>query len=222
MAPMATHALGGDRRGRRCAVHRRRPRLAAQFIIGGHTSGTVMRHFLSRVPVAVLTRGVGTTAPQRALVAASGRALRLAPGRARTARTAVDIAPVTATAQHHLAPAAGTVEPPGGVLHRRLPPMRTGWKTRLGGYLSTGRAVHGLRGAASERLWRSGPVPRLSQRPCRFKPYALVCQRPGPRNHIPPTAWYAAPLLARVHYPRWRPSAISAIYARVWTATNRR
>ena len=48
-------------------------------------------------------------------------------------------------------------------------------------------AVHSARfgGAASGRLWRSRPVPRLSQRPFRSNRFRLVCHLPSTRCRPP-------------------------------------
>ena len=124
-----------------------------------------MRHFLSPRPVAALARGMGMTAPAGALVTSSGGVEGGASRGLRAPRAAVDIAPVAAAANNHLTATAGTVEQTGSVLHRQLLPMSTGLKMPSEGYCYSGRAIARAGGVVPERLWRSWPVPHLSQRP---------------------------------------------------------
>ena len=88
-----------------------------------------MRHFLSAVPVAApaavaaLARGVTVPAASRVLIPASRRAHRVTPSEVAATRPAVLLAPITARADKHLAPAPGTQKHPG-IVHRR--PRRGG------------------------------------------------------------------------------------------------
>lgn len=103
-----------------------------------------MRHFLPACPVAALAFGMGKTALERVLITSPGRPLRFTPGALRTPRTTVDIAPVAAAADRHLAAATGTIEQTGSDLHRQLLPMSTGLKPLIARYFLSGRAMHGL------------------------------------------------------------------------------
>ena len=82
-----------------------------------------MRHFLrTRVftaPAAVAALALGMTVPaaSRVLIPASRRAQRFTPGEAAAACPAVLLAPITARADEHLAPASGT-EKQSGIVHR--------------------------------------------------------------------------------------------------------
>ena len=82
-----------------------------------------MRHFLSPDPVAApaavaaLALGMTVSAASRVLIPASRRAQRFAPGEVAATRRAVLLAPVTARADEHLAPAPGTQKQPG-IVHR--------------------------------------------------------------------------------------------------------
>ena len=86
-------------------------------------SGTVMRHFLrarafaAPAPVAALALGVTVPAASRSLIPTSRRAARFTPSEAAAARPAIPLAPITARADEHLAPASGTQKQPG-IVHR--------------------------------------------------------------------------------------------------------
>jgi hypothetical protein len=90
-----------------------------------------MRHFLLltltlTLTVAPLAGGMGQAARAAGLVALPGLALGLAARESGAAGAAIQVAPVTAVADHHLAAAAGTVEQTGTDRHRRPGPMRAG------------------------------------------------------------------------------------------------
>ncbi len=112
--------------------------------MGGSGLRTLMRHFLGAAATAVLAHRMDHTAPVAALITPSCGPYRLAPGLLRTARTTVDVAPVATPANEHLSAATGAVEQTGGILHRRLLPMRTGLVTPSWRYCLSGRASHGL------------------------------------------------------------------------------
>jgi len=123
-----------------------------------------MRHFLpSPSAITALALSMGKAAPAAFLKPLTGRADGLTAGGLRAPRTAVEVAPVTVAADHHLAPTTGTVKQTRAALHRPLLPMRAGFTPNRERYFPVGRASHGG-GAASGGLWRSEPVPRLSQR----------------------------------------------------------
>ena len=96
-------------------------------------SGTVMRHFLpvsafaAPAPVAALALGVTVSAASRALIPASRRTQRFAPSEVTATRPAVLLAPITARADEHLAPAPSTQKHPG-IVHRS--PGGEGWTIR--------------------------------------------------------------------------------------------
>ena len=125
-----------DRTRAEVAVHRmgrlgghRRARLAHRTLMRGECttargrSGTVMRHvlpvsaFAAPAPVAALTLGVTVSAASRALIPASRRTQRFTPSGVAATRPAVLLAPITARADEHLAPAPGTQKHPG-IVHR--------------------------------------------------------------------------------------------------------
>jgi hypothetical protein len=104
-----------------------------------------MRHFRSSpLAIAALARGMGEAAPARFLITPSGLSTRLTAGGLRATLTAVDVAPVTVAADHHLAVTTGTVEQTCTGLHRPLRPMRDGLKPTAERYFSVGRASHGV------------------------------------------------------------------------------
>ena len=78
-----------------------------------------MRHFVrtrafaAPAPVAALALGMTVPAASRVLIPASRPAQRFTPSEAAAARPAVVLAPVTARADEHLAPASGTEKQPG-------------------------------------------------------------------------------------------------------------
>jgi hypothetical protein len=84
-----------------------------------------MRHFLLSLAIAPLPLGVLKASPVSLLVAFTGRAKGVPACKIGATFRAVDIAPVTPSADHHLAVAASTVIQAGSVLHRRKTPMRT-------------------------------------------------------------------------------------------------
>jgi len=69
-----------------------------------------MRHFVLARAVAALALGMLEPSGPAALIAPTSGTDRLAPGRLRALPAAVDIAPVTATADHHLTSTPGTEE----------------------------------------------------------------------------------------------------------------
>ena len=141
-----------------------------------------MRHFrCSPLAIAALACGVGEAAPVRSLVTPTSLSAGLTAGALRAPLTAVDIAPVAVAADHHLAATMGTVEQTRAALHRLLLPMRAGLEPNPERYFPVGRALHGFGGAASGRLWRSRPVPRLSQRPYRSIRIRSACHLPSTR-----------------------------------------
>jgi len=104
-----------------------------------------MRHFFSLAPpIAVLASSMGEAASSTFLIAPSGPSQRSTPSGLRAPHSAVDVAPVTVTAEGDLAVTTGTVEKTGSDFHRQLPPMRTGPVSAGEGYLLSGRAAHGL------------------------------------------------------------------------------
>jgi hypothetical protein len=98
--------------------------------------GTLMRHFLMPGTVLILAFSVFQTATIAPLIALSSGYQRCLPGTSCTSLAAIDIAPVTVAADDDLAVTTGTVVKTGGVLHRRLWPMRTGLKGKSDKYLS--------------------------------------------------------------------------------------
>ena len=97
--------------------------MRGEFSIARGASGTVMRHFVrarafaAPAPVAPLALGMTVPAAPRVLIPASRPAQRFTPSEAAAARPAVVLAPVTARADEHLAPASGT-EKQSGIVHR--------------------------------------------------------------------------------------------------------
>ena len=160
-----------------------------------------MRHYLpSPLAIAVLAFGMGEAASAAFLKALTGRADGLTAGGLGTPLTAVEVAPVAVAANHHLAPTTGAVEQTRTALHRPLLPMRAGFTPNRERYFPVGRASHGG-GAASGRLWRSEPMPRLSQRPRWSNQFRLACHLLDrfPRRHPPglcPRERYSPPSLA--------------------------
>ena len=141
--------------------------MTGEFSIARGASGTVMRHFVrTRVfaapaPVAPLALGMTVPAASRVLIPASRPAQRFTPSEAAAARPAVVLAPVTARADEHLAPASGT-EKQSGIVHcssRRggLDDPRSPGNTALGAVRKCGsgrslgrdRQVSAVRGCVS-------------------------------------------------------------------------
>jgi len=111
--------LGGHRQAR--LVHR--SLMTGECSTARGRSGTVMRHFLparafaAPAPVAALTLGMTVSAASRVLIPASRRTHRFAPSEVAATRPAVLLAPITARADEHLAPAPGT-QKQSGIVHR--------------------------------------------------------------------------------------------------------
>ena len=154
--------LGGHRRVRLAPENS----LAQEWSTASRRCGTLMRHLLWANPVAAptavaaLALGMTVSAASRVLIPASRRAHRFAPSEVTATRRAVLLAPVTARADEHLAPAPGTQKQPG-IVHRR--PRRGGLddpqspgNTALGAVRKCGsgrslgrdRQVHSVRGCA--------------------------------------------------------------------------
>jgi len=155
------------------AIHRsgyfdplgRRPRLGGKCFRGEACGGTLMRHLLpSPLAIAALALRMGKAASTASLKALTGRTHGFTARGLRALLTAVEVAPVTVAADHHLSATTGAVEQACTAQHRLLLPMRAGFIPNRERYFPAGRASHGG-GAASGGLWRSEPVPRLSQRP---------------------------------------------------------
>lgn len=91
-----------------------------------------MRHFLLSCPITALSLGMAFAAAATLLIAASRSLKRRPASLISTGRTTIAIAPITVTAEHHLASTAGTEVQTSGVVHRRLPPMRAGMKGSRG------------------------------------------------------------------------------------------
>jgi hypothetical protein len=160
-----------------------------------------MRHLLpSPLAIAVLALRMGKAAPAASLKPLTSCPNGFTAGGLRAPLTAVAIAPVAVAANHHLAATTGTVEQTRTALHRPLLPMRAGFTPNRERYFPVGRASHGG-GAASGRLWRSEPMPRLSQRPRWSNQFRLTCHLLDrfPRRHPPglcPRERYSPPSLA--------------------------
>ena len=125
-----------------------------------------MRHFLSPAPVvaptavAALALGMTVSAASRVLIPASRRAHRVTPSEVAATRPAVLLAPITARADEHLAPAPGT-QKQSGIVHRSpwrggLDDPRSPGNTALGAVRKCGsgrslgpdRQVNSVRGCA--------------------------------------------------------------------------
>ena len=121
-AEVAVHRDGRFGRHRRIGLAHRNS-MRGEFSIARGASGTVMRHFVrarafaAPAPVAPLALGMTVPAAPRVLIPASRPAQRFTPSEAAAARPAVVLAPVTARADEHLAPASGT-EKQSGIVHR--------------------------------------------------------------------------------------------------------
>ena len=111
--------LGGHRRARLAPENS----LAHEWSTASRRDGTLMRHFLPADPVAapasVAALALGMTVPtaSRVLIPASCRAQRFTPSEIAAACPAVLLAPITARADEHLAPAPGTQKQPS-IVHR--------------------------------------------------------------------------------------------------------
>jgi hypothetical protein len=142
----------------------RRPRLGGKCFIGDDRRGTLMRHFLlSALAIAALAIGMGEAPATAFLVTLTGCAHGLTTSDSCTRATAVAIASVALAADHHLRLTTGAIEQTCTALHRAFLPMSAGFQSNRERYFRV--AVHRtVGGAVSGRLWRSEPVPRLSQR----------------------------------------------------------
>ena len=122
-AARCASSLGGQfGRHRRIGLAHRNS-MRGEFSIARGASGTVMRHFVrarafaAPAPVTALALGMTVPAASRVLIPASRPAQRFTPSEAAAAHPAVLLAPVTARADEHLAPASGT-EKQSGIVHR--------------------------------------------------------------------------------------------------------
>ena len=129
--------------------------MRGEFSIARGASGTVMRHFVrahafaAPAPVTALALGMTVPAASRVLIPASRPAQRFTPSEAAAARPAVLLAPVTARADEHLAPASGTEKTVG---HRPLllPAGRAGRSAITGQYCTRRPYASADLGAASD------------------------------------------------------------------------
>ena len=150
---VAVHRDGRFGRHRRIGLAHRNS-MRGEFSIARGASGTVMRHFVrarafaAPAPVAPLALGMTVPAAPRVLIPASRPAQRFTPSEAAAARPAVVLAPVTARADEHLAPASGT-QKQSGIVHR---------SSRRGGLDDPrlpGNTASGGRGGAIQRWFAS-------------------------------------------------------------------
>ena len=111
--------LGGHRRAR--LAHR--SSMTGECTTARGRSGTVMRHllpvraFTPPAPVTALTLGMTVSTTSRALIPPSRRTQRFTPSEVAAAGPAIPLAPITARADEHLAPASGT-QKQSGIVHR--------------------------------------------------------------------------------------------------------
>ena len=215
--------------------------MRGEFSIARGASGTVMRHFVrarafaAPAPVAPLALGMTVPAAPRVLIPASRPAQRFTPSEAAAARPAVVLAPVTARADEHLAPASGT-EKQSGIVHRssrrgglddpRLPGNTAfGAVRKCGSGRSLGRdpQVSAVRGCVG-LLADSDLTPTHERRHRRYarraRPLAGSIGSGGKPRHVP--GGRGGPI------QRWFASTgtvssrgLFAIYPRIFTATNR-
>jgi hypothetical protein len=139
-----------------------------------------MRHFFTPAPtIAPLASRMGETSATAGLIGSCGRALRLPARGLGTGGIAIAVATITVTTQQHLTTATGTRQQTGRAAHRRLP-ADEGWiQAPAGPILPVGRAMQcTVWGALAGRLWRSEPLPRLSQRLRASKPIRFACHLP--------------------------------------------
>ena len=186
--------------------------------------------------VAALALGMTVPAASRVLIPASRPAQRFTPSEAAAARPAVVLAPVTARADEHLAPASGT-EKQSGIVHcspRRggLDDPRSPGNTALGAVRKCGsgrslgrdRQVSAVRGCVS-LLADSDLTPthqrchrRYARRAC---PLAGSIGSGGKQRHVPGgrggtiQRWFASTGTVSSR-------GLFAIYPRIFTATNTR
>ena len=175
-AARCASSLGG-----RFGRHRRiglahRNSMTGEFSIARGASGTVMRHFVrarafaAPAPVAPLALGMTVPAAPRVLIPASRPAQRFTPSEAAAARPAVVLAPVTARADEHLAPASGT-EKQSGIVH--CSPRRGGLDDpRLPGNTAFGAVRKCGSGRSLGREPPSQCSPRLRQPPRRLRSHS--------------------------------------------------
>ena len=198
-----------------------------------------MRHFLSADPpvaapaaVAALALGMTVSAASRVLIPASRRAHRFAPSEVTATRPAVLLAPITARADEHLAPAPGTQKHPG-IVHRSprrggLDDPRSPGNTALGAVRQCGsgrslgrdRHVNSVRGCAG--------LPG----PCDLTPTPPRRHRTGARRRhsgsttsvqVGSTSWAGSPgrfSACSVALRRSRQDLICTIYPHFSVATN--
>ena len=240
-AARCANSLGG-----RFGRHRRiglahRNSMRGEFSIARGASGTVMRHFVrarafaAPAPVAPLALGMTVPAAPRVLIPASRPAQRFTPSEAAAARPAVVLAPVTARADEHLAPASGT-EKQSGIVHRssrrgglddpRLPGNTAFGAVRKcgsGRSLGRDRQVSAVRGCVG-LLADSDLTPTHERRHRRYarcaRPLAGSIGSGGKPRHVPGgrggtiQRWFASTGTVSSR-------GLFAIYPRIFTATNR-
>lgn len=92
-----------------------------------------MRYFmLLACPESALAFGVIVSAPTGGTIAPVGPALGGGTGKIRATLSAIDLPPITMTADDHLTMAAGAVEESGTGFHGHTGPMRSGvWPVRV-------------------------------------------------------------------------------------------
>ena len=199
-----------------------------------------MRHFVrarafaAPAPVAPLALGMTVPPAPRVLIPASRPAQRFTPSEAAAARPAVVLAPVTARADEHLAPASGT-EKQSGIVHRSSRrgglddpqlPGNTAFgavrKCGSGRSLGRDRQVSAVRGCVG-LLADSDLTPTHERRHRRYArrapPLAGSIGSGGKPRHVP--GGRGGPI------QRWFASTgtvssrgLFAIYPRIFTATN--
>ena len=214
--------------------------MRGEFSIARGASGTVMRHFVrarafaAPAPVAPLALGMTVPAAPRVLIPASRPAQRFTPSEAAAARPAVVLAPVTARADEHLAPASGT-EKQSGIVHRssrrgglddpRLPGNTAFGAVRKcgsGRSLGRDRQVSAVRGCVG-LLADSDLTPTHERRHRRYarcaRPLAGSIGSGGKPRHVPGgrggtiQRWFASTGTVSSR-------GLFAIYPRIFTATN--
>ena len=215
--------------------------MRGEFSIARGASGTVMRHFVrarafaAPAPVAPLALGMTVPAAPRVLIPASRPAQRFTPSEAAAARPAVVLAPVTARADEHLAPASGT-EKQSGIVHRssrrgglddpRLPGNTAFGAVRKcgsGRSLGRDRQVSAVRGCVG-LLADSDLTPTHERRHRRYarcaRPLAGSIGSGGKPRHVPGgrggtiQRWFASTGTVSSR-------GLFAIYPRIFTATNK-
>ena len=239
-AEVAVHRDGRFGRHRRIGLAHRNS-MRGEFSIARGASGTVMRHFVrarafaAPAPVAPLALGMTVPAAPRVLIPASRPAQRFTPSEAAAARPAVVLAPVTARADEHLAPASGT-EKQSGIVHRssrrgglddpRLPGNTAFGAVRKcgsGRSLGRDRQVSAVRGCVG-LLADSDLTPTHERRHRRYarraRPLAGSIGSGGKPRHVPGgrggtiQRWFASTGTVSSR-------GLFAIYPRIFTATNK-